>query len=247
MMFPRSVQRSRLVRLVQQWSGNPGAAAAPPHVARLAQGLGAFDAVRLAGALGQIEAYAPIAPALHAPPTAAAGPAASDGRALAPWTAVVAQVQALPADLRTAMAERPAPEDTDWTLHAHRIAALQHRMAARVAGLRQHVRQRMAQDSVRLRQLAALDQSLEHALAAREHAALSTLVAHLGQRFAQRLGGTPPPAPGACPAPTGQAQTALNGFERDVRAALEAELHLRLQPVVGLLAAAVGPALGSAA
>ena len=257
MMSPRSVQRSRLVRLVQQWSASPGGPATPPGVARWAQGLGAFEAVRLSGALGQIEAYAPIAPLPAA--TASVSSPLADGWPTAPWAALAAQVQALPAELQAAMAERPAPQDADWPLHAHRIADLQHRMAAQVARLRGQVRQCMGQASARWRQLAALDQSLEQALSAKEHAALSTLVAHLGQRFSQRLGGSVPPfatpadnapttaAEGGAAPPAAHTQAALNGFERDVRLALEADLQLRLQPVVGLLAAVAGQAHGSAA
>jgi hypothetical protein len=208
---------SRLVR--QLGDGIPVDAQAPgmDFAERLSLWLNAFDAIGLQAAQQAIRSIA----------TAADGkPAARPPRA----EDIAEDVQRVRSILARAIAQdflplaTPDPDgtaDRGYAPFHQRHQELQRQMEQMVGALRDHVRQALGRVSPRLRQLAALDASMEQLLAQREQALLASAPVLLRRRFAQL------PDAGAA------AQTFLG----DWREALLAELDLRLEPVVGLLAA----------
>ena len=185
---------------------------------RLSLWLNAFDAIGLQAAHQAIRSLAPAAdgrPAARPPPRA---------------EGIAEEVQRVRSILAHAIAQdflavaAPDPDgaaDRGYAPFHQRHQELQRQMEQMVGALRGHVRQALGRVSPRLRQLAALDASMEQLLAQREQALLASAPALLRRRFAQRR----------------DADAAAHTFLADWREALLAELDLRLEPVVGLLAA----------
>jgi len=208
---------SKLVRLLGD--GIPMDAPAPgmDFAERLSLWLNAFDAIGLQAAQQAIRSIA----------TAADGkPGARPPRA----EDLAEDVQRVRSVLARAIAQdflalaTPGPDgagDRGYAPFHQRHQELQRQMEQMVGALRDHVRQALGRVSPRLRQLAALDASMEQLLAQREQALLACAPALLRRRFAQRA----------------DADAAAQAFLSDWREALLAELDLRLEPVVGLLAA----------
>lgn len=232
---------SRLVRLLGAWA--PVAPAPGMDFAeRLGLWLNAFDAIKLQSALQ----------ALRVVPAAPARPSKLPAKALQE------QLQRVRAALAHAIAQDPValsgadPKDPGYVPFQRRHGELQRHMEQMLVPLREQVRQALAQGSPRQRQLAALDAVMLEVLAPREQQFLAGLPALLARRFEQRRQAHRD-APGAAqavlaldahaPLPDeatdgGAPQAlALQAFADDWRQALLAELDLRLEPVVGLLAA----------
>ncbi|MBQ0944308.1 DUF3348 family protein [Ideonella sp. 4Y16] len=104
-----------------------------------------------------------------------------------------------------------------------RYAALQHQMAQALSALRQRLRAHLAAAGGDAARLAAVDALLARVVEARESLILAALPALLERRAEQR-----------CPS---GADPDLPGLHADMRELLQAELALRLQPLLGLLEA----------
>lgn len=124
----------------------------------------------------------------------------------------------------------PANGAADFAPFQRYYLGQQRLMAANVASLRATVRAALAQSSPAGSRLAAMDAVLEQAIAAREAALLAGVPALLAQRFQQLC-------EGRLDVPQQPSEHWQNQFRDELRDVLLAELELRLQPVVGLLAA----------
>lgn len=212
----------------------------------LSQWLGAFDAVKLNGALHAIEAHQ--IPARERAQVV-------DVRALADvcerTRAQLTQLIAPPPS-QTGLSRgrgEPAPVDesellaqANFTTQRQRYQALQKQIEARLDELRALLRQRLARGALALRQLAALDAVLAGMLGEHEQRLWASLPGHLERRFRhwrqvheQRLA-----AAGQEDEPQRWRQPGawLDAFEQDMRTLLLTELQLRLSPITGLLEAA---------
>ena len=103
--------------------------------------------------------------------------------------------------------------------------AVQQAMVAALAPLRAQARAAVARLSPAMTQLAALDAVMANLLAPREQALLAQLPVLLDKHFTQLRDAAVPGGPPWLPR-----------FDHDMRRLLHAELDLRLQPVLGLLA-----------
>ena len=201
---------------------------------RLGLWLNAFDAIKLQAAHQTIRS--PQAPSAARP--ARAQPAA----------ALEAQVQRVRAALAHAIAQDPLalagadPEDPGPVPFQRRHGDLQRHMEQMIGPLRASARQALAAVSPRLGQLATLDEALQQALAVREQQLLATVPGLLARRFEQVVRAPAEPrrqlalagSPDEAELP---ASERLQAFLKDWREALLAELDLRLEPVMGLVAA----------
>jgi len=138
------------------------------------------------------------------------------------WPALAAETQALQALHETLathlqQAHPLASEEQGFTPYRRRHLELQRAMASSIGPARARLRQALARQPGALRRLAALDAVLEPQLEPALQQQLASVLAHLQGRY--RLD----------PNPT--------TFLPDWRAALLAELDLRLQPLHGLLEA----------
>lgn len=216
---------SRLVRLLGQAAGVSGEPPRQDVAERLGRWVGAFDALALQSvqqAMGAVQARAAVA-----------------GPAVLP--ALAAQLQALREALDRAITQADVGEDDDPLLRLQarrrqvapaapgylafrqRHAELQQLMASRIGPVRAQVRQAISRASARLHQLALLDEALERMLAEREHKLLAGAGALLERRCVQMRAAHP--------------DDWRERFEPVWRQALQAELEVRLEPVVGLVEA----------
>jgi hypothetical protein len=235
-----------LVLLLQQWQPAEGGQARPDVAERLGQWLSAVDAVRLNGALHAIESY----PAQAQQPVQAVD-----------WHAMDDACQGLQAGLNDLIVSRAAPAraprgrggsvpveafdpaaEVDFATHCQRYLGLQKQLETQLGTVRAQVRQWLAQGSPTMRQLAALDAVVEQMLTGREQKLWAQLPGFLEGRFAhwrglhaQRL-----EALGCEDEPQQWRQPGgwLCAFEQDVRALWQAEVQVRLQPIIGLREAA---------
>ncbi|RPD84090.1 DUF3348 family protein [Luteimonas sp. 100069] len=124
-----------------------------------------------------------------------------------------------------------APEAAiDFAPFRQRHLALQRSMQMATGRLRGDLRDRLAERSAEMARLAEVDAVMEGVLSPREHALLGAVPALLEAHF-ERLRA----AAGALA--TDPSAAWLDGFRRDMRGVLIAELDVRFQPVEGLLAA----------
>ena len=207
MSTPHPLPLSPLVRLLAGWSaaGTP-AGPSPDLAARWGAWLGALDTVQLQSALQAVTAM----PGGSAPTQATQAAAAA-------MRAAARELQAL-RDQLTEQLQQAHPltsDDQGFAPYRRRHLELQRTMASALAPLRARLRQALARQPGRLRQLAALDAVLAPQLDTTLQQQLARVLPHLQQRFKQS---TPPAT-----------------FLADWRAALLAELDLRLQPLQGLL------------
>ncbi len=212
MSAPNALTSSPLVRLLDGWGSAPSADPVGDMAERWSQWLGPLDAVRLQAAQQSIKAMPAARPT---PAPAATGPLEDELRKLQASLSATLQ-QAQPAETG----------ETGFAPYRRRHTELQRLMVTAIAPLRARLRQALARAAGPLRQLAALDALLEQQLDVHEHKLLATVPAHLEQRFKQLH----------AQASDDAAPPALR-FEQDWRAALLAELDLRLQPLHGLLEA----------
>ncbi|WP_436146899.1 DUF3348 family protein [Acidovorax sp. LjRoot194] len=247
-MYPQhTLSSSGLVVLLQQWMQADAGAAARADVAQeLGQWLSTVDAVTLSRSLHAIDSF----PQALAPDAAGvdmvALEAAFEGTQ-AELTALASSKPVPPKPAReradNTRAQAPDPQaEAEYGFHAPRYLGLQKQMDAKLLGLRAQVRHGVSQGSRRLRQLAALDTVMEQLSFVREQRLWASLSAHLDRRLVQlrrahqeRLSAQGlPDEPQRWRQPGGW----LHAFERDMQALLLAEMHVRLQPILGLLEAA---------
>lgn len=183
---------------------------------RLSLWLSAFDAIGLHSAHQAIRSLEPPG----------AGRAAV-ARAVDPAD-LAEPVQRVRSVLATAIAQDPlaqavtAPINESTSLpYQQRHLELHRQMEQMVGALRDQVRQTLCRVSTPLRRLAVLDAALEQVIALREQATLPTAVTLLKRRFEQLRAAEADP----------------DVFAREWRAALLAEMELRLEPVMGLIEA----------
>jgi hypothetical protein len=118
-----------------------------------------------------------------------------------------------------------APAEPDYAAFRQFCLARQRALQATTGRLRGKLRDALASASADLARLAEVDAVMEAALTPREHGLLGRVPELLAQRF-ERLRAAGHAAP-----------SWLDGFRRDMRNVLLAELDLRFQPVDALLAA----------
>ena len=211
---------SVLVDLLSRMGLAEGPAVRPSFVDGLERWLGWTDAIALSAVLG------------------ARGPDQGLSAAATPPQAGDAARQAL-ARLRASLWRRIeqdglADDDIEfasWRRHAHEVRQA---MQSEIAPLRARLRATLSTGGAAQRRLAALDAVLEQALAPREQAALAAQPAWLHKRFEL---GRPRDLDLAVGAGAAAARLWLQAFRQDMRQLLQAELSLRLQPLLGLVEA----------
>jgi len=216
---------------------------------RLGLWVSAFDAIGLQAANQTIRAISSTLPRARS----AAGE--SDGASL---RADVERARAALAHAISQPFEGASDPDAGYAPFQRRHLELQRQMDMMLRPLRDHVRLALGRASVPLRQLATLDATIEQMLAPREQAVMPEAAALLERRFkacraehTAKATAEPPDAgaaiaqplaapeagttvrPGATPADAAWRAT----FQAEWRAALLAELDLRLEPTRGLVEA----------
>ncbi len=129
----------------------------------------------------------------------------------------------------------------------HCLQSRQQAMEIAIGPLRERVRGALADCGSEAARLAAVDAVMAEVLAAQERRLLATLAPMLGRHFERLCAAVPAEAGPSDPLPAGEEDAAVAGtaeadthrdwFRLDLQALLLAELELRLQPVLGLLAA----------
>lgn len=248
-MYPHHrLSSSGLVVLLQQWTqADRGASLRTDVAEQLGQWLSTVDAVTLSRSLHAIESFAldAVPPGAAALDVGALEKSFQDAKAELTELALAKPVPPKPARVRAdnTRADAPDPEaEAEFSFHAPRYLGLQKQMDAKLLALRARIRQGVSQGSRALRQLAALDVVMEQLVSSREQRLWASLPAHLDRRLAQlrrahqqrlqALGHDDEPQRWRHPGGW------LYAFERDMQALLLAEMHVRLQPIMGLLEAA---------
>lgn len=208
---PAAAQASLRAQLLRLGLLEPAAEAGPAP--GMVEGLGRWlrwtDAIPLAAALQPVTGLRPQ------PADAAA------------WTDELARVRTnLERAIRSATAASQA--ETDFPPWRRRHTAVQQAMETAVAALRGQLRTALALHSAEQARLAALDAVISDALTHREEALLALLPAKLERHF-ERLRDAAGPDP--------RQLAWLATYRQDLQQLLQAELELRLQPALGLLAA----------
>jgi hypothetical protein len=216
MSLPSFISSPPLLRLLRQWVQLDSEPSRQDVAERLGEWLGAFESVQLDSALQSIAAYAVQARGRGQTP---------DGAALA------ASFKQLKDELTALMTTKmpstsDAAEPVDYGRYLQRYSGLQKQMDSKIGGWRAQIRQLMGKGSPKLRQLAALDGVMAQLFGEREQKLLAAVPLYLERRFGhwrQEDDGT--------------SLLWLQRFEQDMKQTLQAELHVRLQPLVGLIEA----------
>ena len=245
-VLPRTnFNSSSFIRLLSDLAVLDTAAAKPAFTERLGQWMGVSDAITLYGALAPADTTLPGMPAAVNARARLAAERELKRVKSSLATSIERSCAADPAESRLRFPV-PLPDTAEETAAfytaVHRFyAAHQRDMDAAVVPLRSRVRQALADASPTLRQLAQLDAALVEILSARERRLLASVPVLLEKRFERLLA-----AHQKALAAAGQADDAgrwlepgswLAGFRDELKGALQAELELRLQPVVGLIEA----------
>ncbi len=215
--------RSRLFRLLSHWSSPDTLVGGGDIAQQWAAWLDPLQAVRLRSALDAIDS-APVLPASVPAASSLQAQVAEVRRIQAAWAVAVDPV-ALQPESEAALAAVEAL----WPGHAalsgferYRRVHLewQRQMVAMVTPLRQQVRRALARAGGRWQRLALLDALLESQLEVQEARALGQVPVWLERRYEQA---------------GGQDAASLKLFFADWQALVDAELEVRLQPVLGML------------
>lgn len=239
---------SRLIHLLHEWAQVDGESPRQDVAERLSHWLNAFDAVKLDGALQAIESY-PSQTRLRGQAVNTADVTAALHRVRAELSELITAkvtppATPLPASPRTllhTLEEDEARAESQYAPHYQRYLTLQKQMENSVRALRDQVRQMLSKGSTALRQLVALDAVMEQMLGAREQKLWTTVPVYLERRLEHwRQHHQRQVAAGLEDDPLQWRQKGgwIAAFRHDMREMLLAELHLRLQPVVGLMEAA---------
>lgn len=236
----------RLVHLLQQWGQGPGEPVRLDTAERLSLWLSAFDAVRFNGAMQAIEGY-PSATRPQGQPVPRAGLEAAYQRVVAELNERIRTYPTPAQPPRGRGGRLPLPAfdpqaEAEFATHVQRYLVAQKQLESPLEGLRTQVRQHLSTGVPAWRQLAALDAVMEQMVGAQAQKLWATLPGHLEarwthwrQRHQQQLATT-----GLDDEPSRWRDSGgwLHAFEQDCRSLLQAELQVRLQPIVGLLEAA---------
>lgn len=226
MMVSASLGRSRLHRLLSDWSSPPTTGASTDAARLWASWLQPLQAVQLQAGLDAVEAAALAAPQ---PPSAGQlrGFQLEVDRIRGAWQGAVD-----PAELAPDEPAAVAAVEARWPGHAalsgfdrYRRVHLewQRQMAAMVDPLRAQVRRAWARAGGRWQRLASLDVLVESLLQVPDARAMAQLPAWLQVRYDHWMADGSSPGEG------------ITHFFADWQALVDAELELRLQPVQGLL------------
>ncbi len=212
---------------------------------QMGQGLSTVEAVTLSRSLHAIESFAQDAATGERVDVPALEQAVQRAKAELTELACAPPARARPVRERADNTRAQAPDlkaEGEFGFHAPRYLGLQKQLDARLLALRSQVRQGLAQGPRALRQLAALDAVMEQLTCVREQRLWASLPVHLDKRLVQlrtahqqrlaALGQTDEPLRWRDPGGW------LTVFERDLQALLLAEMHVRMQPITGLLEAA---------
>ena len=215
---------SALVGLLAQLALIEQPAAAPSFVEGMGRWLGWKEAIPLSAVLQQAApGRAAAAPRVAAPSLAADAQARANAEVLG---REVAHVQAVLAQAIHTDRDTVREDGHDFLPFRRRCLTLQQAMDASVGPLREQLRAAVARRSPALARLAALDAVMAQALAPREQTLLALLPVLLEKHFLRLRPAQPHNEP----------PTWLDTFRQDMRRLLLAELDLRLQPSLGLLA-----------
>lgn len=226
MMVSASLGRSRLHRLLSDWSSPPAAGAVTDAAQLWASWLQPLQAVQLQAGLDAVQA-AVVAPPQPPDVAVVRGFQQEADRIRAAWQRAVDPAELAPDDPAAI-----AAVEARWPGHAalsgfdrYRRVHLewQRQMAAMVDPLRAQVRRAWARAGGRWQRLATLDVLVESLLQAPDARAMAQLPAWLQARYDHWMDGGLP------------ADAAIAHFFADWQALVDAELALRLQPVQGLL------------
>ncbi len=227
-----------LIRLLARLTDAPIPESTQPLSERLSQWLGWTDAIAMSTALNANPAsVSGVQPSLDSDEAECARVRAALAKTIAGESVLATSPN------RGTSARAPRRENSievaeapDYTVFRHRYLSIQQAMETSIGNLRERLRRSLAATRPAAARLAAVDAVMERALSAREHNLLATVPDLLGAHF-QRL----------CPAeqealPEGDRPAAPHGawldvFRNDMRSVLLAEMHLRFQPIEGLLAA----------
>ena len=215
---------SALVGLLAQLALIEQPAAAPSFVEGMGRWLGWKEAIPLSAVLQQAApGHAAAAPRAAVPSLAADAQARANSEVLG---REVARVQAVLAQAIHTDRDTVREDGHDFLPFRRRCLTLQQAMDASVGPLREQLRAAVARRSPALARLAALDAVMAQALAPREQTLLALLPVLLEKHFLRLRPAQPHNEP----------PTWLDTFRQDMRRLLLAELDLRLQPSLGLLA-----------
>lgn len=236
---------SRLVRVLADLSVADAPESKQSFAERLGQWLDFKDSLSLYSALQAGTAGAPEdRPSPGSPDGAALRNSLARVRSI--LTAAIAGDDLLhpgKADIAQAIPPPQAPAESaaDFALYHRRYLAHQRDMGAKIAPLRASARTALSRRSPALKRLAVLDAVLEQGLSARERDLLAKVPALLGRRFEQLYEAHQATLTESRTTDDPQRWTQpgawLAVFCKEMQAALQAELELRLQPVAGLIGA----------
>lgn len=231
-----------LVRLLASWGVQPAEGPPSDFHDQLSGWLRWTDAQPLFAALQEPLTVAP----LSADEDASADSAEADSQAVhalltrtltedAPWREAAPRRRSATSGWIATSAPTPTEMAFDFPTYRRHYVAQQQSMEDRIAPLRARLRRALELRSPAHARLAALDAVMERMLGAPESRLLDALPGLLDKRFAQlRAAAASADAADDAPATASSWQA---GFQRDLQAALHAELDLRWHPIRALLAA----------
>ncbi len=248
MYLRHRLNSSSLVVLLQQWTGAEVEEAPQQDVAeQLSQWLSAVDAIKVSRALHAIAAL----PAKEVPLAQATDMSAMDAVFQTSKADVIALIMLNVACSKPMRAhadhtpiDRPNSwEEEDFAAQMQRYLGTRKQMDAKLGALRAQMRQWLLRGSRSMRQLAMLDAVLEQMFRAREERSWAKLSGYVERRLVHRhkehhkmlqtAGRADDPMRWRQPGGW------LFAFEQDVQALLLAQMQVRLQPISGLLEAAL--------
>lgn len=239
-----------IATLLQRWGSAGSAHTTPPDDAtrralRWNQWLGTVGAIRLSRALHAIDALPAHANDHHVMPEVTELKAAVEATKAEVVAFIHAPaVQPKPGRERADNSHLAPPDrglEADLAVHGQRLMDIQKQMQTQLSALRAHLRSALTQGPRALQQLAALDAEMETLLGEREQRLWSFIPAQIEARWAHwhPQHALERPAPPDAPLQQGhQPGDWLRRFEQDAQALLLTEMQARLQPIMGLLAAA---------
>ncbi len=245
----RGDSRSRLVSLLSEWADVDAQASRQDAAQQWSAWLGPLDAIALSAAHQAVSSATMAAISDTGPAhTLSLDEALQQLRAdlIGFIRSQQTPVASPPRGPRTGQRTEPAPAtEPDYASYRQRYLEIERRMEWRIAPFRLHCRRVLSQTNTQLKQLAELDAAMEQLLTVREEGLLTKVPALLERRFkqwkkAQLDAVAEAPAAettDASPVSRRQVQRAPDDFEQDFQNVMLAEMHFRLEPVLGLVEA----------